>query len=272
MARWDTIDSLELPIVKLVQSICFARRANYIHRAIGMLFTEVALSLAPLVSYSFYGTTATRRMSASISVLLVFTSVLSRIASRACPGRYASVVQFSGAPLSSFPGARLGCLWIIVYFMVPRYYRLVILCLGIANQVILGFHFVSDCVCGVFLAQLSVYLAKNISNMNLVIILLLFAVFCWRASAPIVGAIIPVLFAEPVSSSAAIMLFIVVVYGAMVIVAKDWIWPAPGEYELMVSCMLASASTLYLVNIVFGHHRTLRSFINRLKDQLIDGI
>lgn len=273
MRSWERINACESYIVRLLQSLFFARRGKSVHQSIGIFFTEIAISFAPLLAYTVYGSKMVRRLGCAIAVLLALSSVLSRIAPRNHPGHYSSIVAFSGAPLSSFPGARIGCIWVIVYLLIPRNYRLAGLSLAVANQLILGFYFMSDCVIGVVLAQVSVRMSENVTNANLVMLLLLFSVWCWRSSAPLVGALIPVLLAEPLSFNLAAVVTAVLVYFALILIAKELIWPTQGEYELMVSCMLASAATSYILTLFFGKHAgSFWSVLSELKDRIVDGL
>ena len=205
----DVINAIELPIIKLIQTICFARHTAFFWQLCSKLGAPGKIRYLPLFLYCFGFHEKAYLLSLSFVYFGFFSSIGKHLIKRRRPGSYENVFNPKNSTSSSFPSKHTICVSVAASFFPLTYLWIILVVLARIN---LGRHFVSDCVVGVLIGKLSVYLAPMITDANFCFFVFLVTFRIWSGAYKIISGALPIILCNANYSSPLCLPFFYIYY------------------------------------------------------------
>lgn len=188
---WDVLNRFEMPLVLFLQKITFIRYTyDFFESKLAFLASARLLAYSPLILYGLGQTERAKHFVVLLALYASFSSIGKTSIKRRRPGSYEEVYAPDVALTSSFPSRHaLGAA--IISFYVP--FRWVYLTVIIVDRLIIGNHFLSDCIFGILTGNFLYFISGYCTHPMLVLILLVIGLMLWKSGAKILGGALPII-------------------------------------------------------------------------------
>lgn len=201
----DILNAIELPFIKLIQTICFAPYTKFFWNMVSKLGAPGKIRYLPLFLYCLGFHEKAYLLSLSFVYFGFFSSIGKHLIKRRRPGSYEGIFNPKNSTSSSFPSKHTICVSVAASYFPFTYLWIILVVMARIN---LGRHFISDCVVGVLIGRLSVYLAPMITNANFCVFVFLVTFRIWSGAYKIISGALPlILYRASYSSPLCLPLF-----------------------------------------------------------------
>ena len=215
---WDVINAIELPVIKMIQKICFARQTEKVWKICSKFGAPGKIRYLPLFLYCLGFHEKAYFLSLSLIYFGFFSSIGKHLIKRRRPGSYANVFNPKNSTSSSFPSKHAICVSVVSSFFPLTNLWILLVVFARMN---LGRHFVSDCVGGVLIGKLSVYLAPKITDPNFCVFVFLVTFRIWSGAFKIISGTLPfILYRSQYSSPLCLPFFFMYIFIRQYVVMK----------------------------------------------------
>jgi membrane-associated phospholipid phosphatase len=191
---WDTMNRVEIPIVKFFQRVFHAEENDKLYEFIAELFSANYISFYPVILYVLGFSNEAATLASGIIVYSLVSSLCKLFLLRKRPYHY-GVFSTYIVKSSSFPSRHTIASQIIASVFPSSLVRLLITLVIFINRITKGDHYPTDVFAGVFIGQICVLIVKYVTNRAVIIVIGLIGVNQWQRAARTVGMSIPLLFA-----------------------------------------------------------------------------
>lgn len=196
---WDFINSIELPIIIFMQKHFKAYSTTSFWNFIAKMASPTKIRLLPMIFYSLGFEDQAKHLAISLVYFSLFSSFGKYLIVRRRPGSYEGVHSPACAGTSSFPSRHTISITIVAFFLP---FTMIWIVLIIMSRIMLGMHFLTDCILGVFVGKLALFVAPLITDPNFCLFLLLVTFRVWSGAYKILSGSLPLLIVSPISSLA----------------------------------------------------------------------
>ncbi|OHT12531.1 hypothetical protein TRFO_17577 [Tritrichomonas foetus] len=192
---WDVINSIELPIIIFLQKYLFAYTSTKKWNKVTKLASPRMIRFLPIIFYSIGLQDKAKILSLSLVYFALFSSFGKYLIKRRRPGSYPNIHAPDCAPTSSFPSRHTISVTVVAsFFPFSNFW----ICLIVVSRVMLGMHFISDCVLGVAIGKIALFVAPRITDPNYCLFLLLITFRVWSGCFKILCGALPILITQNV--------------------------------------------------------------------------
>lgn len=194
---WDFVNSIELPIIIFMQKHFKAYSSTSFWNFVAKMASASNIRLFPMLLYSLGFEKKAKHLSLSLVYFSLFSSFGKYLIIRRRPGSYEGVHSPACASTSSFPSRHTISITIVSFFLpfTPIWIILIIL-----SRIMLGMHFLTDCILGVFVGKLALFIAPLNTDPNFCLFLLLVTFRIWSGAYKILSGSLPLLILTSLSS------------------------------------------------------------------------
>lgn len=193
---WDILNEIELPIVTNLRQIFMINRTKQFWKSFAVFGSASFVSSLPTIFFALGLISDSKKIAAALIFYALISSIGKDLFRRRRPSTY-EMIQTSTS-IHSFPSRHTIGITIFACF-TPYKYQLV--CFMALDRILMGKHFVTDCIAGYLIGELCVYLGTCIQNMNLLLVILSIDMMIWNGAAKIMAEIIPVLMSPSFSQA-----------------------------------------------------------------------
>lgn len=194
---WDVINSIELPIIIFMQKHFKAYTTTSFWNLVARLASASNVRLFPMILYSLGFEEKSKHLALSLVYFALFSSFGKYLIIRRRPGSYKGVHSPACASTSSFPSRHTISITIVAFFLP---FQIVWISLIIMSRIMLGMHFLTDCILGVLVGKLALYLARFNTDPNFCLFILLVTFRVWSGAYKILSGSLPLLILTSLSS------------------------------------------------------------------------
>ncbi|OHT04872.1 PAP2 superfamily protein [Tritrichomonas foetus] len=245
-AFWDFLNNIELVLVHICQKLFLAKQLQKFHLLCEKMLGSYVIGYMPLLVYSLGFYNESQKLGKSLLFYAIFSSFGKHFISRKRPCHYPSVYQPDPAPTSSFPSRHTIAVVVLSQLIPNLYGKVFFIAFMITNRLVLGLHFLTDCLAGIILGLLANKAAGYIEDLDLIIVLSVSALVVWHNCNRIVGGVLPIIVAKKqVCPSVCIVLALIKM--PLVDMATKLLHPTT-RYDLLVKELFASAISTFIVS------------------------
>lgn len=239
---WDMMHEIEMPLVFLTQRVLFSGKLAKFWLAAAKLASSKLLSFAPCFLYAIGKPDEAKRFATTLVCYALISSFGKKWVVRRRPGSYPEVYCRACVVSSSFPSRHSIGVTVIASFTPFKWPYIIFM---VFDRIACGLHYLTDCLAGVLLGELSVFVARFIDNPNLLTVLLLVAFKVWNGGAKILGGCLPLIMAPHVSVSWMLfpLAFLQLLIMRKLEAANDKVNPM----QRMLQELLATSTTLFVI-------------------------
>ena len=237
---WDFVNTVELVPVVFLQKALFISRTFPFWKAVARLGSSTISATLPTILYCLGKQHLAAQLAKSLVCYALFSSIGKSLFRRRRPGTYAVVYSQPTTSTAAFPSRHTICMTILASFTPIKWPLVAVM---VVDRLLLGKHFISDCVVGYLIGELSVWVGTRIESVPAIIALLLFGLRLWKNGAKTLAGTLPVIVAPPVQSSPLLLPLIALKHFALRLAPVDKRKPL----EVMVTELLASFLVVYLI-------------------------
>lgn len=247
---WDAVNSVELVLVVLLQKVLFITKTFNMWQLIAKLGSSSVSALLPTILYAIGKPDLAKQLATALVCYALFSSIGKFSFKRRRPGTYHIVYSRPTRSMAAFPSRHSVCMTVLASF-TPFKYPLI--CLMVLDRIMLGKHFLTDCLMGYLIGELAVLVSKQIDSMAVVLILLVIALKIWSNGVKTLAGTLPVLLAPYIICNPLLLPLVGV---------KFWLCSIISPYiskKVIVHRIAAELSTsiitlgiIYFMNVHFG--------------------
>lgn len=244
---WDILNNFEIYLVIACQKIFCVKQLYFFHTFFEFLLSSRLMAFYPLLLFSLGLKDESVKCGKEIVYYSLFSSFGKYLFLRKRPCHYPSVYSPDPAPTSSFPSRHSIAVFIISGFIPNETLRYIAVTMMVINRLVLGLHFLTDCLVGLIIGWCCVVLAKHTESVNLLLIITFVALEVWHNCARITAGLLPVLLAGDIKCTPFVFPFALIKFPLIKLTTK--IIQPKTRYEVFAVEILPSAVATYLVSI-----------------------
>ena len=198
---WDIMHEIEMPFIFILQRLLFAGALSNFWFQAARLASSKLLAFSPCLLYGLGYPERAKSLAKTLVCYALVSSFGKQWIVRRRPGSYEEVYCYNCAVTSSFPSRHTIGVTVLASYTPFKWPFIIFMVL---DRIASGQHYLSDCLAGCLLGELSVYLANFFENPNLLTAMMLLALKVWGGGAKILGGCLPFIIAPPVVVSKAV--------------------------------------------------------------------
>lgn len=237
---WDFVNIVELVPVVFLQKAMFISHTFSFWKTLAKLGSSTISAMLPTFLYCIGQPILATQLAKSLVCYALFSSLGKSLFKRRRPGTYEVVYSQPTTSMAAFPSRHTICMTILASF-TP--FKWPLITLMVVDRLLLGKHFVSDCIAGWLIGELSVWAALQIQNVGLLIVMLLLALRIWKSGAKTLAGTLPVIVAPSIECSPLLLPLLGLKHILMSKVKVNKKKPI----EVMVVELMATSVLVYLV-------------------------
>ncbi|OHT15967.1 PAP2 superfamily protein [Tritrichomonas foetus] len=242
---WDLINSLEMPAVLFLQKLFRVPQTSKIWKKFAFLGSSSFVTIIPTVFYSLGHEQNARNLSSSLMCYALISSIGKLLFHRRRPGTYDNVYSKPTKSMDAFPSRHTMGMTIISSFTPFKFHFIIFMAI---DRILMGKHFISDCVVGYLLGELCVNLGCSIKKTHILLLILFAGMSIWKSATRVFAGTIPVIVAPQINGS---LLTFTIVLGKVISMqcVKKWILKSE-KRKIMIADIIISSLTIYLIVIL----------------------
>lgn len=242
---WQIMNKIELPMIIILQKIFFIHKTyNFFNDYFSRIASSKWISYGPLILLCLLSVEESRLFMKGATLYALLSSFGKNIFIRRRPGSFHGVYIITCPETSSFPSRHTMAASIIASFTPIRN----IIMIGIIiDRLVIGFHFLTDCLFGMVFGYTCIFLAETFDDTLLYVVLAALSIFIWKGGCKIIGGCIPIC-CLCIKNKPSILCFpLIFMRGYIVDLTKNYFKAKKDPFVDAILILLAQSITLYAI-------------------------
>lgn len=241
---WDIINEFEMPLIIYLRKIFYIEKTRKFWKKFAILGSSSFITSMPTILFALGFVSHSKKLSASLIFYALISSFGKDLFKRRRPSTYEKVQTPTSSSVHSFPSRHMIGMTLLACF-TPYKYQLV--CFMALDRILMGKHFLTDCIAGYLIGELCVFLGTFIQNLNFLLIVLSVDMMIWTGAAKVMAETIPILMAPEYSQASMPLAYTIIALKFVTVYIIKKSYPKSEKAKKLVAEFFASSLMIFIV-------------------------
>ncbi|KAK8834041.1 hypothetical protein M9Y10_027512 [Tritrichomonas musculus] len=241
---WDACNSFEMPIVLYLRQIFMIDKTKSFWKKLAIFGSASFITSIPTILYAFGFIEQAKIYASSLVFYALFSSLLKDLFKRRRPSTYNFVQSPPSDSIHSLPSRHTIGITILACFTPIKYQIIGLIAL---DRILMGKHFVTDCLAGYIIGELCVFCGTQVQNINLLLIILSISMMVWNGAAKILAETIPILMAPPLAYTSFPLAYLSIFAKFATVFSIKKTFPKSDKMKKFVAELFSTSLMIYII-------------------------
>lgn len=241
---WDILNEFEMPIVVYLRQMFRIDITKRFWKRFAVLGSASFITSMPTILFALGLVNHAKKFASALIFYALFSSFGKDLFQRRRPSTYKIIQSSPSTSTHSFPSRHTIGITLLACF-TPYKYQLI--CFMALDRILMGKHFVTDCLFGYLIGELCVFLGTHIENMNFLLMILSIDMMIWNGAVKIMAETIPILMAPSFTQASIPLAYCIISLKFTTVYAIKKTYPKSEKAKKLIAEFFSSSLMIFII-------------------------